>query len=159
MYRHMLMGTGRTVGVVTSVVALAASAFAGCDTNDAGPLSGEEWVLGSAVDGGVVVEVGDDTNVRWRFVHGGCGDVPECPSGPKLTGHDGCNDFTRSIRIDGAEVVWGDYWYSTLAGCQGGLHDTMSEFFRDESFRFVRRDDVLELTSADGQVELSLHPG
>ena len=35
----------------------------------------------------------------------------------------------------------------------------MSEFFRDASFRFVRRDDVLELTSADGQVELSLRPG
>lgn len=73
----MLMGTGRTVGVVTSVLALAASALAGCDTDDAGPLSGEEWVLASAVDGGAVVEVGDDTNVRWRFVHGGCGDVPE----------------------------------------------------------------------------------
>lgn len=152
------MGTARLAVAVTAVGVLAGSTLAGCDTEDAGPLSGETWVLTSAVDGDTAVEVGGESNVRLRFVGGGCGDAPECPSGPKLTGHDGCNYFTRSIRIDGTEVVWGDYWYSTAAACDGAIHDTVNRFFRDESFQFALGEDALQLTSADGQVELSLRP-
>ena len=118
-------------------------------------------MLTSAVDGGVSVEVGDDIDIRWRFIDdGGCDDGgPPCPSGPKLTGNDVCNDFTRSVSVEDERVVWGDYWLSTAADCSGGLADTLQEFFGDESFQYVLSGDQLQLTSSDGQVELTLRPG
>lgn len=141
--------------------ALIAAVCTGCDSADAGPLSGETWVLTSAVDSGVPVELGDSIDIRWRFIDdGGCEDgAPTCPSGPKLTGNDVCNDFTRSVRVDDARVTWGDYWSSTTAGCSGGLADTLREFFWDDSFQYVVSDDELRLASSDGQVELTLRPG
>lgn len=153
------MGSARLAVAVSALGVLVGSTVIGCDTDDPGPLAGETWVLTSAVDEGAAVEVGDDSNVRWRFVDGGCDDAPRCPSGAKLTGHDGCNEFTRSIRVDGTEVAWGDYWYSTAKGCFGGVHDTVARFFRDESFRFVLGEEALQLATADGQVELLFRPG
>lgn len=152
------MGTARFAVAVAALGAIMGSTLAGCSTGDDGPLSGETWVLTSALDGGNPVNVDDDGNVRLRFVDDGCGGAPECPSGPKLTGHDGCNEFTRSIRFDGTEVAWGDYWHSTAKACDGGIHDTVTKFFRNESFRFVLDGDALQLTSADGEVDLSLRP-
>ena len=151
------MRTARHAVAVAALGVLMGSTLAGCDTGDAGPLSGETWVLTSALDGGNPVNV-DDGNVRLRFVDGGCGGAPECPSGPKLIGHDGCNEFTRSIRFDGTEVAWGDYWHSTAKACDGGIHSTVTKFFRNESLRFVVDEGALQLTSADGEVDLSLRP-
>ena len=155
------MGTARVAVAVVCLVALVGSMLTGCDSADAGPLSDETWVLASAVDGGESVEFDGYSDIRWRFIDGGgCEDgVPDCPSGPKLTGNDVCNDFTRSISIEESQVVWGDYWYSTAAGCSGGLADTLHKFFWDESFHYALNDDQLHLTSSDGQVELVLRPG
>lgn len=155
------MGTARAVVAVVALVALVGSTLTGCDAADAGPLSGETWVLTSAVDDGVAVERGDDVDIRWSFIDdGGCDDgALDCPGGPKLTGNDVCNDFTRSIRVEDTRVVWGDYWLSTAAGCSGELADTLSDFFWDESFQYVLSGEQLQLTSSGGQVELTLRPG
>jgi hypothetical protein len=143
--------------VAVCLLAVIGAICSGCETTDAGPLSGETWVLTSAVDDGVPVELGGYADIGWRFIDDGCeGGGSTCPSGPKLTGNDACNDFTRSIRIDDARVAWGDYWRSTLVGCSGGLADTFSKFFHDASFQYVVIDDELRLVSSDGQVELTL---
>lgn len=148
--------------IAASLFALLGATCVGCTSADAGPLSGETWVLTSATEEGASVEVGDNTDIRWRFIDsGGCDDSLEgCPSGPKLTGsNDFCNDFARSIRVQDAEVVWGDYWQTTLAACGGGVADTLSRFFADDSFRYVLSDDQLDLTSSDGSVALTFAAG
>jgi hypothetical protein len=53
-------------------------------------------------------------------------------------------------------VTWGDYFASSAVGCNGPLNDTMQNYFRDESFRYVVTDNQLKLTSSDGTVELTL---
>jgi hypothetical protein len=143
----------------TAILASTGLLLFACDSSDANSLSASTWVLTSAVDHGVPVDIdASGRGIQWRFLDdGGCeGGDPDCPDGPKLIGNDVCNDFTRSVQVDSDLVVWGDYWSSTAVACPGGLSDTLQGFFLDKSFRYVVADGQLRLTSSDGAVELTL---
>jgi hypothetical protein len=128
--------------------------FSACDADDAHPLSANAWVLTSAVDHGVPVDV--STDIVWRFLEGGCGTWDDsCPDGPKLVGNDVCNDFIRNLRYEDDIAVWGDYWAGTAVGCSGGLSDTLSGFFHGESFRYTIAGDQLRLSSPSDTVDLT----
>jgi hypothetical protein len=126
-----------------------------CDSDEAHPLSANSWVLRSAVDDGVPVDV--EREVVWQFIEGGCGNWDDtCPGGPKLVGNDACNDFIRSFRREGDTGVWGDYRVQTMALCRGDLVDTLREFLSDDSFRYTIADGQLRLTSSSETVDLTL---
>lgn len=132
-----------------------------CSDGPDGPLFDHAWVLSGVIEQGEPVDVPVATSIRWRFVASGeCDDaVPECADGPQLRGNDVCNDFTRSIAVDGDAVAWGTYGESTAVGCSGGVADTLDEFFRQPSFRFVVEGDEMRATSEDGSIVLEFTSG
>jgi chitodextrinase len=132
-----------------------------CSNGPDGPLFDNAWVLSSVIEQGQPVEVPGGSSIRWRFVaSGGCDEsVPECTNGPKLQGTDVCNDFTRGVAVEGDTVVWGAYGESTAVGCSGGAADTLDEFFRQPSFRFVVDGDEMRATSSDSSIELVFTAG
>lgn len=120
-------------------------------------MAANAWLMTSAVDHGAPVSI--PREIRWRFVEdGGCGGDPGCPNGPKLIGNDVCNDFKRSFRFEGDDVVWGDYWFSTLVGCTGGLSDTLLQVFKGDSLRYEIIDNELRLISPEAMAELTFRP-
>ena len=144
---------------VAGVVALIAGALfavaelrGGTSDGASGPLFDAPWYLESmTVDG---VDVGPVPAVEWVFLTDvSCDEQPAeiCEQGPAIEGADGCNHFTRTIRVDEAGVTWGAFWMSTLAACLGPFHDAMNGFMRAEGFTYRFDGDRLVL-AADGVV-------
>ena len=145
--------------MATVAVATTALALDGCDAGDGSsnnPLFAT-WLMTSAVLGGQSVDIGPQSEVRWKFIEDGpCGEVaPECPDGSKIEGNDGCNFFTRSVDVQRETLTWGSDWYSTAAACAGDMADAMFNVFHTDPVRYVVSGDELHLTSADGAVDLN----
>jgi heat shock protein HslJ len=111
----------------------------------------------SAVRDGKPIEIGPQSEVRWRFIEDGpCGEAaPECPDGSKIAGNDGCNSFTHSIDVQRDTLTWGTYWFSTAVACAGDMANAMFNVFHADPVRYVVSGDELRLTSTDGTVALS----
>ena len=147
----------RHAALVAITFAVSSGAIVGCSSHDSNPLFANAWTLASASDAGVPVVIPQDREIRWQFLHDGCGNSPmSCPDGTKLVRNDVCNDFVVSIDVDRDRVVWRDGGESSAVGCAGGLTDTLRDFFQNDSTQYVVANDQLRLTSSDGTIHLTL---
>jgi hypothetical protein len=145
---------------------LVAIALSSCGDDGPGPdvagpsraLFGAVWHIDSVTTAGTPVEVTDPAraSVRWEFrVDGVCTGALDCPGGPRLEGRDGCNDFARTITVDGTTVVFGDWYWSTLVACNGPFPDALAQLMRGEGFAYSIVGNTLLLSSIPAGVELT----
>lgn len=96
---------------------------------------------------------------QWAFTRdGGCDAVGgnSCEDG-LLSGHDGCNQFVRSLTVEAttSTIRWGSYFHSETMACSGGLATAMDIVSTANEISFVRSSTGLTLTASDVEIELA----
>lgn len=158
---HRALASAAVLAVVVGGLAvLARRGSDGVAEGPAGsaPFFGTRWYLSSATLDDAAVDL-TPGQVPWVFgEENPCTfSGPDCAPGPMLLGRDGCNQFERSVNVDGDRVTWGEWGMTTAALCQGELQTAFDRLGGGDGFTFAIDGDTLRVSGSS--VELVFAAG